>query len=265
MVIIRRALLIFSVFFILVSPITLSARPHYSFCSCVFSNLPEYPEDFIEIKNLFNSGKLDIHRLSPAYYTQPEFYPNWNSIANITYSNKTHYGVYGFNIYPSSYSIYTQAGETHDIYAFLNNNFGISVKTGVQLNISFNSSIVSIKQIQPTTPYFLLDETYPNFQPNWSQLLHLQITILKNISTNISIYNAPPPSFIDSIWRELYPNNYTTPGTFASSIPNLKIKITTPTDTIPPEKIEEQNTILIIGILITSIMVGLGIWLKRKK
>ena len=72
----------FAAFFIVVGESVLS-RPSYSFSDDVFSELPIFPDDFFDIKHLYDSGKINASRLGDEYL-QPEMIPNWDFFANKT-------------------------------------------------------------------------------------------------------------------------------------------------------------------------------------
>jgi len=240
--------------FILLTPLSL-ARPSYnSIPDSTFTQLPPYPSDLPEISSLFKSNNINITQIPPSYYLQPEFYPQWPT-PSLYNPNRTHYGVYGFNIYPSSYTINTQAGNHHTITAFICNGFGVSVKTGCQLNITYDHSLISLTS-SPSDP-FLLNQTHPQFTPDWVQPLTLDLTILKNQSSTITIYNSPPPPPINKAWSQLYANQYTTPSSFKSTIPSLTITINTPSPNPPTQS--SMTTPLIFYLIIIFIIIILGV------
>ena len=242
---------IFSVLLILFIPLVQADRPYYDFCACVFDDLPSYPDDLEEIADLFAQNNIESSHLTPQYYLQPEFYPNWFKLCNTYYSkNKTHYGIYGFHIYPSLYDVFAKKGDIITITAFLTNNFGISVKTGVSLNITYDESILEVEQITPKNSYLLLNETYPKFNKDWVQKLTLRVTILKNSNTSIEIYNEKPPDYKHNFWKELYNTKYATAEKFITEVSQLTINIHTAQQKNLEETQKNQKSALYEYVLI---------------
>ena len=255
----RLVVIIFIVLFI--SPLVSATRPDYSFSSDVFDNLPPYPDDLLEIRDLFAQNRINVTQLSSQYYLQPEFYPGWFGVCNNFYnSNKTYYGVYGFNIYPSLITMFVEEGDIVPVEALLSNGFGIPTKTGCSINVSYNSSIISVDVIEPTES-FLLSQTYPCFLPDWVIPLKLKVTILKNQSTSIEVFNSKPSASIHEVWQQLYGDSYSTIDAFRSKTPELQIKFIMPE---PEFKYSEDPTLSLYSIehyfvpllIIVAIIIG---------
>jgi hypothetical protein len=214
-------------------------RPQYEFSDTVFEDLPEYPDDLLEIRDLFAQNKINITQIPSQYYLQPEFYQSWSEVCNRLYKeDRKYHGIYGFNIYPSLYTIYAEKNQTFSVTAFLNSNFGIEVKTGIGINLSYDQECVYVELVEPFFPYSLLNETYPKFTIDWSEPLVLDIKVLKNKNSTIQVFNTKPPDYMNELWKSTYGTNYATTEKFSRDIPKLTIEIITPTE-------EEQNVVTI--------------------
>ncbi len=266
----KKILLILVVIGIL-CPVVTAERPTYSFDNEVFSELPYYPEDLEEIKSLFRDNKISIEQLSENYYLQPEFYPTWASSCEELYKeDRVHYGIYGFNIFPSLFYInIEEKGEIHEVIAFLSNGFGIQVKTGMSIDIEYDPEIVKVVKVLPEEEDILLQETHPKFQKDWVQPLVLVIEILKKQDTEIKVFNSKPSQYLDTLWGEMYGTGYATPEKFSSNVPRLTIKITGEEDLEKQEQKSKDNyslLLLFLGfcVLLVTIVSVLKWKAKRK-
>lgn len=256
-----KILLILLLISIILVPTVCSERPDYNFSSSVFDELPEYPDDLLEISELFKQNKINITQISSSYYLQPEFYPTWFDVCDIFYApNRTHYGIYGFNIYPSLYTIYTEKSNTIYITAFLNNNFGIGVKTGVSINITHDDSL-NVEQIQPGQSYLLLDESFPKFKNNWVVPLVLKIDVLENKNATVNIYANKPPENIHQQWKDEYGLKYATVERLTSKVPQLTIEIFTPAEKVTTQQVENTfNPIYSVVVFFVALMIAILIF-----
>lgn len=259
--------LVFTIFL----PVVCSVRPSYNFCPCVFDELPDYPDDLLEIRDLFIQNKINATQISPSYYLQPEFYSSWFSVCDIFYNeSRSHYGIYGFNIYPSHYTIFTEKNNTVYITAFLNNNFGIGVKTGVSINMTYDSSL-NVEQLKPEKSYLLLNETYPRFKNDWAIPLTLKIDVLENRNATVMIYANKPPEEIHQQWKDEYGLKYATVERLNSKVPQLTIKIFTPEEKITAQQVKNTlNPIYLVVVffvvlILVIILIMFGAYKKWKE
>jgi len=251
---------------IILMPVVYAERPTYSLPPSTFDELPPYPDDLEEIKELFALNKINITQLSPEYYLQPEFYPTWFDVCEKLYDeNRTHYGVYGFNIYPSLYTLHTEKGKTIYLTAFLSNGFGICVKTGVSINITYDKSIVKVERILPKRPCVLLEETHPKFSDTWIQPLVLKIDVLKNQNTTIKIYNSKPSDSQNELWEQEYGTSYATAEKFTTQVSKLRIQVYTPdqksTDSKESQNDNEASVNLLYIVIIVGVVLLAGVWI----
>jgi len=252
-----RYLIISLLFIGILLPAAAADRPDYEFPDQVFEDLPEYPDDLIEIRDLFIENKINITHIPPEYYLQPEFYTSWEGVCNRLYDeDRKYHGIYGFNIYPSLYTVNTEKDQEFAITAFLNSNFGIGVKTGIGIEIIYDHECLSVDLVEPTLPYVLLDETYPKFTNDWSKPLILNIRILKNQNTTIQVFNTKPPEEINEQWKNKYGYDYATTEKFSMDIPQLTIEIITPGENIQPNPTPEKTSILLLFVFIIILIIS---------
>ena len=252
------------VFLLLASTIVVADRPQYSFSDDVFKDLPTFPSDFYEVKQLFATQSINAKQLGTNYY-QPELLTSWDYWADKVYcTNCTSFGSYGVFIYPSLFNIYNvEPGTTVNISMLVYTNIGIRKYQGIHLNFSSTPN-VKAKIITPSNQHLLLSPTHPYFHNDWMQLVEIQITTLNSTDSSISIFEDELSFVFENYWEQLHGNNYTSGSSLLSGrIPKCVINIhgPTPTPTIQQENTENINALL-VGIFITIISILICIKLK---
>lgn len=91
----------------------------------VFCQLPKIPIDFFRIRDLFWYQKLtDYSRLTPEYYKQPEFFPNYGTTLKQqiqSYDGKTN-DPFGYSVFPVDTVVYVNPGDTVKTQFFIMNS-----------------------------------------------------------------------------------------------------------------------------------------------
>ncbi|MEM4326898.1 MAG: hypothetical protein QXZ13_01875, partial [Candidatus Diapherotrites archaeon] len=109
-------------------------RETYGLPEIVFSQLPEMPKDFNLLVERYRNGVLKEESFfSEKYYLQPEFYPSF-LIHGINYWKNpitSHWGAYGYGVYPSKKSITIYKGEEKEIVFFVYSGYGIRSYQGI--------------------------------------------------------------------------------------------------------------------------------------
>jgi len=247
----------------LLAPGAISQRPDYSFGNEPFELLPEYPEDLQEVKKLFETNTIPIQRVPEEYYLQPEFYPSWYGVCEKLYGEeRKNYGVYGFNIYPSLITSFCKKGDTFNVSALVNTGFGVQVRTGTKINLTYNSTILDVQISGVSTDSFLLNKTFPAFELGWSKPITLSITVLENINTTVIIKNEKPSIVKDKLWRNLYGLEYSPVGSLVEEVPSLTVEVITPgqkqksgTDEASNYNLQMVLVMMLVGMILTGVIV----------
>jgi len=256
-------------------------RPKYQFSDEVFKNLPPYPEDLPEIRELYATQKLtDYSRLPPEYYLQPEFYPGWFATANKTYNRDPRiHGKFGLGFYPSTASIYLNEDTTLNLTVLIHSSPGVECYQGIVLNVTTNppnilkTEILKPKTIKlpieyhlpPNKILMLLEPTYPYFNRNWSQKFVLKIIPIKTGTATISIKNEKCPGVVEDYFKDVYGNSYTSQGSwFAFQIPAFTAKVYINPTSNPAKKVTKtiNPSYVFIGLAFIILLFLLLVWRK---
>jgi len=185
-----------------------NSRPDYSFSDEVFKELPDFPSDFFDIKDLFSYQSITAEHLGEDYY-QPELLPNWDYWAEKVYKNESNdFGSYGVFVYPSRFTVYgIEKGNIINLSMFVYAQWGIKYYQGAKLVFSEEEN-VDIKLVEPEDCNILLSPTAPYFHLGWIQLIKIQIHINETKNCVVQILEEKPIEEIDNEWRNTY-ENYT--------------------------------------------------------
>jgi hypothetical protein len=209
------------------NPETGDYRPQYNFSYDVFDDLPPFPEDLFQIKQLFATQEIVAEHIPPDYY-QPEILPNGRQILNITYKEDSlTFGNYGISIYPSRFDVYrVKKGDVINISALLYTNFGISKYQGAKIDLIYNNSSVFARLVEPEEKNVLLYPTSPKFSPLWMRVIKIQITVNETKNNSIKIIEREPDDAFNSYYKDMYGSNYTTGASVLSRrIPACRINL----------------------------------------
>jgi len=145
-------------------------------------NLPPKPDDWDIIKREISSGYMDIDKLTPAYWLQPDFYPNWDRAKSFYESHDySRWGVYGHGAFPANPTVtFTESepGKWIRFTILYKTGYGIETWQGIKLVPEDNEYF----DVKITPDQFLLEPTFPAFGENW----------VKKLSVNVSIKKQPP-------------------------------------------------------------------------
>lgn len=285
-----KKIFFFLIFFLLFSHFVVAERPDYSFNDSVFEFLPIYPDDLLVIRDLFIYQELtDFDRLTYEYYLQPEFYPHWFDNCNITYRDpdeERHHGVYGLNIYPSSFQIWKpDKGDVVDLVALMYTSWGVEVKQGTVLKVVYDELLFDVDVINPVNNaivdflnisipknerLLLFDPTYPQFGVNWSDKILLRVKVKDVIyeDETIKIYNSLVPDEVDEYWWDLYGYDYVAGSSeLDDMVPRAVINVKSQSydDFISGDDTSDGIPYLVIGIFIIAVLIIISIAVLKKR
>jgi len=244
-------------------------RPQYSFSYELFKELLPFPEDFFQIKTLFDTQRILASKLDKEYF-QPELLPTWNSTLKKIYEKNKLYENQGIFIYPSRFDVYgINKNDTFTISAFIYAHPGVSTYQGTETYLKYNESLVNATIITNNT--YVLGPTQPVFSPLWMQVIEIKVKILDDRkNTTIKIKERNPPDEFNEKYKEIYgEKNYSACVSLLSEeIDRCRIHIHR--KEIPKEKPEESNFMSFIvntilpGFLIFIIAVFIVLFLRLK-
>jgi len=205
----------------------------------VFRKLPEYPQDFQEVKqhamNL-ESAKKDYP--DEYYYKQPEFYGSGFVEQGMGYYTKlskprnfTYMNVMGYGVYPSDIKIEVKE-EEYDLTSYLRAGWGIVKYQGLSLEVVYPEKEDIAEKcfnvtITPST--FLLGRTYLSFDPDWVQKMRIKIKVNEDCPKGSYIIGATPtrvPEEFESEWIKIYGNGYMSLSMIGLGRPLIQIYVT---------------------------------------
>jgi len=176
-------------------------RGAYNINFATFSNLPPIPADWGKAKYAYDVGDYHVFSSIPAeYYTQPEFFDDWETIG-MKYQQHAVTGCKnGFFANPNMQKIYTVHGATVDTYAIFRASFcaaraqsfapivyvpsGGVTYDGIQFSQDVNVVKNDIK-VTFSPSNFVLGKTYPDFDSDWAQKVKITIDVADNTPRGI--------------------------------------------------------------------------------
>jgi len=127
------------------NPITDDYRPKYNLTEQqfkdIFGDLPKFPKDLFETRNLFFNGILkDISRLNESYWKQPEFYAGWTD--KLLYKMYVNYSTmlwtpYGVGCFPEIVNYEVLPGSEFTVTTIVHTDFGVDSYQGMVLYYHF--------------------------------------------------------------------------------------------------------------------------------
>jgi len=127
------------------NPITGDYRPKYNLTEQqfkdIFGDLPKFPKDLFETRNLFFNGILkDISRLNESYWKQPEFYAGWTD--KLLYKLYINYSTmlwtpYGVGCFPEIVNYEVLPGSEFTVTTIVHTDFGVDSYQGMVLYYHF--------------------------------------------------------------------------------------------------------------------------------
>lgn len=113
-----------------------TTRPDYLPAE-MFVNLPEFPADFYDVRNLVRLGRIaDFENLEEKYWMQPEFFPQFEEIAVplLQHPPEGRWGAYGLAVFPSDSVVSINPGDSLDVYFFVKSGYLVETFQGIQFN-----------------------------------------------------------------------------------------------------------------------------------
>ena len=238
-------------------------RPNYSFSDEVFKELPEFPEDFFDVKDLFASQEITASQLGRSYY-QPELIPSWDYWAEVVYTNGSKsFGNYGVFIYPSRFSVFNiDEGDTIELSMLIYAHLGIKFYQGVRLNFS-EEETANIKLMYPESRDIILSPTAPYFRSGWMQLVEIQIDIKEKKNCTIEIMEENPSKQKDDEWRETYDNYTSSTGLLSQRVPRCKIYLYALEEPVEKETVYGNYIVYMIIFILAFILIGIYLYWSR--
>jgi len=213
--------------FILLQTITVAGlsdyRPQYFFSKDVFENLPEFPEDFYEIKHLFETQQITAEQLGEEYYMQPEILPSWEYCSEQFYNKSTNnIGRYGIGFFPSRFDVYSfKPGQPIKFSSIAYAAPGIQIYQGLKL-LNSSSMDYNVTFIDPG--HILLSPTYPVFKENWSQIVIFEVIPNEEKEMVVDIYEKLPDQEYEEKWINITDGKYVSGNSLLSlKTPRLQI------------------------------------------
>lgn len=201
-----------------------SYRPSYPIDDEVFALLPSFPNDFFEIKTLFEQGSISALRLGDEYL-QPELIPTWDYYSERVYGDKNYsqFGKYGISFYPHFVNYKNvERGDIMNLSVLIRADWGIKFYQGCHIKIPEVEG-VDIALVHPINYDVLLSPTYPQFVPGWLSIASFSINVLKTGDYHFTIEEGKPSKLSSETWSNMYGANYTDVGslTFAPIIVDI--------------------------------------------
>lgn len=220
----KKIILSMMLFLLLISGYVTADRPSYNFSDDVFDDLPTFPDDFFEIKDLFITQRITAWHLGEEYL-QPELIPQWEYWSEEVYSdeNYTHFGLYGMNFYPSLFDVFeVEKGDVFNISFLMRADWGIRFYQGCRIILPEIDGL-SLSLVYPTDSSILFSPTYPKFVVGWLQKGMIRVEVLKKQNYSFILREGRPNSIQDKLWSNSYGNDYISIGKLTSSVLRVNI------------------------------------------
>jgi len=237
-------------------------RPEYSFSKDIFQNLPPFPYDFFEVKELFLTQQVMVSQLNESYYLQPEILTSWDFCAEYYYNTSNpSVGKYGLGFLPARFDIFNHyPGAVITISAIAYATPGIPVYQGLKLEVN-ESSHTNTTIITPTSKHILFGPTYPHFSSSWAQIVELNIKVYNKTDAVVELFERLPDEYYENLWESEH-DSYVSGNSLATlSIPRLKVvfhdEVEQDTDEIDEaikKNSENENYLYFIILLIIIII-----------
>ncbi len=186
--------------------------------SVVFSELPEFPNDFSGDK----FSREDVWR-------QPEFYPNFETEGIKYYIDPPggYLGTQGFGVYPAENRINAKTGDEIEVETFLYSAWFVVNYQGLKLVPFVDDSAKNYFDVEISPDTILLEPTFPLFTYNWTQKVKMKVKI-KNPSTGsykIGIDVVAPPKERENGWFDEFKGRYISAGVISVGNPMYALNI----------------------------------------
>lgn len=162
------------------NPITDDYRPHYNLTEQqfkdIFGELPKFPRDLFEVRNLFFDGILkDISRLNESYWKQPEFYAGWSD--KLLYKLYVNYSTmmwtpYGIGCFPEVVNYEVLPGSEFEVTTIMHTDFGVDSYQGMVLYYHFpkyaknmRGQVVFEQNVENARKYIHVEIVEPDNEP----------------------------------------------------------------------------------------------------
>lgn len=206
----------------------------------MFSRLPEFPEDFYQIRTLVELGRItDLENLEPEYWMQPEFFPYFEEIGLELLQNppEGRWGAYGIATYPGDSVSTIVAGESLNMYFFIKSSYLVETYQGINFEILFpeTAEITSgvelpdgsksveqdsdearnYFQVEVDPNPFVLEPNFPIYNLNGTRKIKVSITAKEDTPEGnyvVALDTSDVPEEYEQEWLMEYLNLYTSGG-----------------------------------------------------
>jgi hypothetical protein len=162
-------------------------RDAYGISSAVFSDLPPIPSCFQSVVDRYQDGRFaDAYFFTPAYYLQPEFFPNFvtSGLSQWQSPDASHYGVVGFGGHPATHRSGVLIGGQKSFRFFINSGFGVRGYQAGRLEAVLvnpqDAPFVKVTLDEDSANGFLLGPTFPRFSPLWVHVVDVNVSFSKD-------------------------------------------------------------------------------------
>ncbi len=189
-----------------------TSRPYYNLSGEIFSNLPEFPDDFYSVDDkVYRLANLrELKDITEQYYKQPEFYPTFETqgIEMIKNPPPDRIGISGMGAYPGEQTFTTAKGQQFTATAFFHASWMVQTYQGMKIRKTFDAEYFSVSA-DPET--FLLGPSYPVFDKDWAQKVVIGINVRNDTPSGrytIGIDPGTPSEEYENLWRSIYGSRY---------------------------------------------------------
>ncbi|MCK4589613.1 MAG: hypothetical protein KAT77_04160 [Nanoarchaeota archaeon] len=200
-----------------------SIRPDY-LPREMFALLPEFPEDFYQMRSVVRSGRIvNLGEIEEKYWMQPEFFPNFEEIGLPLLQNPpvNRWGAYGYATYPADTVSTLVPGETLEFYFFMRSSYLVETYQGIWLETLFPSEATittgaslldgskSVTQNGTEAAQYFTVEVAPNpfvLEPNFPIFRREGISKVKVLVT--ALEDTPPGNYIIALDTGQVPEEY---------------------------------------------------------
>jgi len=207
-----------------------SFRSAYGLDANVFSNLPDYPEDFSMIDNEVSTLRADHNGLKfikEEYYRQPEFYPTWESLGVGLMKNppQDRIAIWGYGSYPSERREITTAGSNFTKAAFFHTSWMVVTYQGIKAVPEYDDRYFDVTVVPRN---FILKSAYPKFNSEWARRVFFNVHVKDETPKGTYVINVAttvPDSQYQEAWRSAFGNRYVNAPEAQPDRPLLKIEV----------------------------------------
>ncbi len=157
-------------------------RSSYGVVPSVFESLPPLPPCFFPLVHAYQSGSFtDGFFFDSSFYSQPEFYPNFESVGlkYWTQGAADRVGVVGVGLFPVASKVVLPREVDYDLRLFVHSSFGVRDFQMVRLEAVFqnpgDAQFARVSLDSGASEGFILGPTFPKFDSLWVRPINLTV------------------------------------------------------------------------------------------